>query len=160
MASMNYIKILSLLLLGLTYSNLSLSVDMPDKASDEVVTNLIDHHSELIHSNILSEICGSYAYLEIDYQSKKISELINNEINSVAKRRDLKNYNVAELKDQTQLELQSFLDGSRYGALIAKKYQEVSEGHACSVDILLTIKESQTRFVKIGGYVLKKRLVR
>ena len=157
---MKHLKIAYLLLFCLTYSNLALSVEMPDKVSDQVVTNLIEHHTDLINSNILSEICGSYAYLEIDYQSEKISDLIKKEINSVITQRGLKAYNAIELKEHTELEFQSFLDGTRYGALLAKKYQDIATGNACSADILVTIKESQTHFVKLGGFVLKKRLVR
>ena len=157
---MNRSKISLLLLLGLTYTNLSLSVEMPDKVSDEVVTTLIDSHSDFINSNILSEICGSFAYLEIDYHSKKISNLINIEIKNVVKQRGLKSYDTVDLKEQTELEFQSFLDGTRYGALIAKRYQEVSEGNVCSADILVAIKDSQVKFINQGGYILKKRLVR
>ncbi len=150
-------KVIGILLLSATCSINASEVLLADKVSDEVVDSLVDHYVKFINSNILSEVCHSPQYLEINYKHEKVNAHFLNKVNEIAKDRELTDYNAKEIKELTELEFQAFLDGSRYGAMIARNYQIQSEQPFCSADVMKTLAVSQKELLAEGIYISKKR---
>ncbi len=157
---MNQFKIFFLLGIGLIFSFQSLSNQLADKISDEVFESLIGIHTKFLNSNILSEICQSPNYLEMNYASDKIKSSLLKEIRAIAKQRGVEEYNIKEVSELTELEFQAFQDGSRYAIFVARNFRMKENNAYCTVEIMNAISISQNEFLKQGGYKLKKRLIR
>ena len=132
---------------------------LADKINDEVFDSLIQTYSKFLNINILSEICQSTNYLNLDYASPKIRIQIENEIKAVAKQRGNKEYDAKEIRELTELEFQAFIDGARYGVFVARNYQTKTNNAYCSTEIRKTIAQSQQKMIAEGGYLLKKRVI-
>lgn len=146
-----------LILVGVFVSSQVLANSLADTISDEVVDSLIEKHTKLIHSNILSKICNNETRIEFDYGDEKVNQMLLKEIEEVAKQRKQKVENIVKVKQRAELLFQSFLDGTQYGAFVARQHQLKSEEKSCSPEVIKTIAVSQREFLDAGGFVLKKR---
>ena len=133
---------------------------LADRVSDEVFDSLIETHTKFLNSNILSEICRTPHFLEINYASKNIRKDIESEIKDVLEQRDIKNSDLKEIRELTELEFQAFQDGTRYGVFVARNQQLDKDDKYCSKEIVQAIKEAQDKSVKTGDFILKERFVR
>ena len=130
---------------------------LSDKISDEVLDSIIANHEKFINSNILSEICRHPKYLEPDYASTTLQQQITEEVHTVAAQRGVKDYDAKQIRQIAELEFQAFIDGSRYGVFVAKKYQETMGLAECSDEIKKSISDSQDNLLKNGVYRLVSR---
>jgi hypothetical protein len=130
---------------------------LSDKISDEVLDSMIASHDKFINSNILAEICSHPNYLKPDYSSSLLQQQIVNEVHTVASQRGVKNYDVTQIRELTELEFQAFIDGSRYGVFIAAKYQKTMGLSECSAEIKKSISDSQSSLLESGLYQLVNR---
>ncbi|MET1254331.1 hypothetical protein [Aliikangiella maris] len=151
-------KFKTAILLCITSFSISASnSQLADKISDEVVDALIESHAKMINTNILSEICRSPQYLSINYAANKIRSEIAEKIKIVATQRKLEQYNLTELIEITSLEFQAFLDGTRYGAYVAKNYKLGTLENECSKEVQLTLQASQKKLSDEESYLVVSR---
>lgn len=130
---------------------------LADTIGDEVVDSLIEKNIKLIHSNILSKVCGGETYLEFDFGNDKVNRILLSEIKSVAKQRKQEVADIEKVKQQAELLLQAFLDGIQYGAFVARQHQIIDENTSCSAEVVRTVAVSQKELLDTGTFVLKTR---
>ncbi|WP_444998218.1 hypothetical protein [Aliikangiella sp. IMCC44359] len=154
---MKLAKIIGILLCSTCYSVNASDIQLADKISDEVVDSLIETYTKFINSNVLSEICESKSYLALNYNSDKVKSDLLARIKTIARERELTEYNDKEIRELTELEFQAFLDGSRYGAFISKNYQIKSSKPTCSPEVMKTLTDSQKDLLDEGIYIVMNR---